>query len=276
MTFYCLAGVRGGAATPEMPFRYGNQILQWLLRDFRHSLATHMPQRGPKGMGSSIEGGLTAGALIGYVAALILIAALASGRLTTIRLCAVVAGLLWLVQAAFVSGDGMAAVLSAALAGIAGAQFAGARRADRGARLNAEEQAFGAAMLPGLGKAQLRGLLDQGYWLSARPGDILTREGEPVPHLYYLAQGSATVHSAGRPVGQCGAESFVGEVTVLSGDPATGTVEVESPARLWCVPAARLRLYAGQHDEVRRTLETAFRHSLSAKLVAANRRVTVA
>ena len=128
MTFYCLAGVRGGAATPEMPFRYGNQILQWLLRDFRHSLATHMPQRGPKGMGSSIEGGLTAGALIGYVAALLLIAALASGRLTMIRLGAVAAGLLWLVQAMFVSGDGMAAALSAALAGVAGVQLAGARR----------------------------------------------------------------------------------------------------------------------------------------------------
>ena len=223
-------------------------------------------------MGSSIESGLAAGGLAGYCAALVLIMALASGRLTIIRIGAIAAGLLWLVQAVFVSGDGIAAALSATLAGVAGLQLAGAWRADRSARLNAEEKAFGAAILPGLAKAQLRGLLDQGYWLSARPGDILTREGEPVPHLYYLADGGATVFSQMRKVGRCGAGSFVGEVTVLSGDPATGTVEVDSPSRLWCAPAARLRLYAEQHDEVRRALENAFRRSLTAKLVAVNRR----
>ena len=177
-------------------------------------------------------------------------------------------------QAIVVTGDWIGAMLAAGLACVGGYQWIDARRANGCARLSEEERAFGAAMLPRLAKAQLRGLLDQGYWLRARPGDILTREGEPVPHLYYIAEGGVTVHSAGSPVGACGAESFVGEVTVLSGDPATGTVEVEAPSRLWCVPAPKLRLYAEQNDEIRRALDTAFRQSLTAKLVAANRRAT--
>ena len=40
-------------------------------------------------------------------------------------------------------------------------------------------------------------LIDQGLWLTGTKGDVLTREGEPVDHLYYLADGEARVMSAG-------------------------------------------------------------------------------
>jgi len=226
--------------------------------------------RGPEGAG--MADGLT-GEWVGYVAAALLIAALSSARLRMIRIGAMLAGLVGFAQAVLFSGDWIAAILAAGLAFVCGYQLIDALRANGRARLSGEERAFAAAMLPGLGRAQLRDLLDQGYWMDARPGDILTREGEPVPHLYYLADGGATVFSAMRAVGHCGPGSFVGEVTVLSGDPATGTVEVDAPSRLWCAPAAKLRLYVDHHDEIRRAIESAFRRTLAAKLVASNRRL---
>lgn len=224
-------------------------------------------------MEASIHSGLTGGALVGHIGTLMMIAGLASGRLRTIRMGAAAAGIIWFAQALFIAGDWATAALAAALAFVAGYQLVGAYTADGRARLSDEEQAFAAAMLPDLGKAQLRHLFDQGFWLTAKPGDVLTREGEAVPHLYYLASGGATVYSEMLPIARCETGSFVGEVTVLSGDPATGTVEVDAPSRLWCVPAVKLRLYTDEHNEIRRAIETAFRRTLTAKLVASNRRL---
>ncbi|MBB5685852.1 Crp/Fnr family transcriptional regulator [Sphingobium boeckii] len=224
-------------------------------------------------MEPAIHSGLTGTMLVNYIGMALMIAGLASGRLRTIRMGAAAAGLIWCLAALFVSGDWAAAALAAALAFIGGYQLVGVYAADGRAKLSEEEQALGAAMLPDLGKAQLRHLLEQGFWLTAKPGDVLTREGEAVPHLYYLASGGATVYSEMLPIARCETGSFVGEVTVLSGDPATGTVEVDEPSRLWCVPALKLRLYTDEHDEIRRAVETAFRRTLTAKLVASNRRL---
>lgn len=48
---------------------------------------------------------------------------------------------------------------------------------------------------------------------------MLTREGEPVSHLYYLAEGEARLLSEGRQVGTCRAGDLIGERSVLSGRP---------------------------------------------------------
>lgn len=224
-------------------------------------------------METAMHNGLTVAAMVSHIAMVLMIAGLASGRLRTIRMGAAAAGLIWCVEALFITGDLAEAGLSAALAFIAGYQLVGAYTANGRAKLSDEEQAFAASIFPDLGKAQMRHLLDQGFWLTAKPGDVLTREGEPVPHLYYLARGGATVYSEMLAIARCETGSFVGEVTVLSGDPATGTVEVDEPSRMWCVPALKLRLYTDEHDEIRRAVETAFRRTLTAKLVASNRRL---
>ena len=224
-------------------------------------------------MEAALHSGLTTTAMVSHIAMLLLIAGLASGKLRTIRMGAVAAGLIWCAEASFITGDLAEAALSAALVLIASYQLLGVYTANGHARLSDEEQAFAASIFPDLGRAQMRHLLDQGFWLAARPGDVLTREGEPVPHLYYLATGGATVYSEMRPIARCEAGSFVGEFTVLSGEPATGTVELDEPSRLWCAPAPKLRLYTEEHDEIRRAVETAFRRTLTARLVASNRRL---
>lgn len=151
------------------------------------------------------------------------------------------------------------------------AQLALLLLARHGGRFTAEERGLIAAFRLAPGRA--RHLIDQGFWLDGSPGDILTREGEPVSHLYWLATGSARVISDGREVARCRPGNFVGEVTVLTEDDATGTVMVEEPSRLWCAPSRRLRGYADLHGDVRSALEAAFRRSLTEKLVASNRAI---
>jgi hypothetical protein len=83
-------------------------------------------------------------------------------------------------------------------------------------RFTQEEEGMLAGLLSALPRSRARHLLDQGFWLSGREGDVLTREDEPVSHLYYLAAGEARVISHGRQVGLCRAGDLMGELTVLS------------------------------------------------------------
>lgn len=203
--------------------------------------------------------------------ALLLIAALAGARVKHMRAWLGAAAAAFALGAAL-AGDWVVLAWAAVVALACLVRIAGPLLGGAAVRLTDEERALADA-LPGLGRTEARHLIDQGLWLDAKPGDVLTRAGEPVEQLYWIGRGGASVATGDRLVAECAAGSFVGEVTVLSGAPATGTVTVDRPSRLWCVPAAALRAYALEHDDVRRALETAFREALIAKLVATNARV---
>lgn len=137
-------------------------------------------------------------------------------------------------------------------------------------RFTLEEEAMVTGILSDLSPSRARHLLDQGFWLTGKAGDTLTREEEPVTHLFYLASGEARVMSHGRQVGRVHSGDLIGEVTVLSGDQASATVILTGPARFWCAPASALRPYLNHHEDVRRALEHGFAESLRAKLRASN------
>lgn len=147
---------------------------------------------------------------------------------------------------------------------------------DRRVRFNAEEEEMASGVLARMSRRQARQLLDQGIWIGGRSGEVLTREGEPVSHLFYLAQGSARVVSGGRQVATCRAEHFIGEITVLSDQPASATVTLDGPARFWCVAADALRRFIAANPELRGPIEDSFSGNLREKLVLANRELAAA
>jgi hypothetical protein len=144
---------------------------------------------------------------------------------------------------------------------------------NRAVRFSAEEQAMLDRLFTELPRSRARHLIDQGLWLSGKAGDVLTREGETVDHLYYLAEGEARVISMGSQVGLCRPGDLIGEITVLSGEIASATVILNTPARFWCAPADDLRPYVETHDDVRRAIEHGFATVLKAKLRASNRTI---
>ena len=144
---------------------------------------------------------------------------------------------------------------------------------NRTARFSGEEQAMLDRLFTELPRSRARHLIDQGLWLSGKAGDVLTREGETVDHLYYLAEGEARVLSMGSQVGLCRPGDLIGELTVLSGETASATVILNSPARFWCAPADDLKPYVEAHDDIRRAIEHGFATVLKAKLRASNRTI---
>ena len=154
---------------------------------------------------------------------------------------------------------------------VAGVQAASILSADRLVDFSSEETVMHEKALPRLGRAQARRLLDQGFWMDGRVGDVLIQEGENAGQLYYLASGTADVRVDDRLVGEIGAGQLVGEATVLGETAAIATVTLTQPSRFWCAQGDALNDYLAANPEARHALEHSFTVSLRQKLDAMNR-----
>jgi cyclic nucleotide-binding protein len=222
---------------------------------------------------SMLMQGLTMERLLSELPFLLLVLAMFWSGASRIRATVAVAALAGFAHALLVAEAPLAAFWWGVLLAVNLMLLARKLHRDRSARFSPDEEAMVAALLPNLAPERARHLLDQGFWLSGDRGDVLTREEEPVGHLYYLAAGEARVLSQGRQVGTCRAGDLIGEVTVLSGEQASATVILTGPARFWCAPANVLRPYLDAHDEVRHALEQSFATALKSKLRASNRTI---
>ena len=224
------------------------------------------------GLGSAF----TPAGLVYQLTFALLVAAILATRVDRLRVLVAVAALIGFAHALAFSGDVVAAVWWAILLGAA-LLVLGRRAAENAkVRFTDEEEEMLRGVFSALPRSRARHLLDQGFWLSGKEGDVLTREEEAVTHLYYLAAGEARVMSHGRRVGACRTGDLIGEVTVLSGDQASATVILTGPARFWCAPASALKPYIQAHDDVRRALEQGFTLSLKNKLRQSNERIAEA
>ena len=140
-------------------------------------------------------------------------------------------------------------------------------------RFSAEEEELRRQHFGGLSAAAARDLIDQGHWISAKRGEILIRESQAAPSLFYLAEGQAAALRDGVEVGKLSDGALIGEATVLDGAQATGTVLLGSNARLWFVPAAALRAYLAANPDVAAALHEGFARALRGKLASANTRI---
>ncbi|MCW5647061.1 MAG: cyclic nucleotide-binding domain-containing protein [Sphingopyxis sp.] len=140
-------------------------------------------------------------------------------------------------------------------------------------RFSAEEEALRREHFGGLNAIAARGLIDQGHWISAKRGEVLIRENQAAPSLFYLAEGQATIRRDGADVGRLSDGALIGEATVLDGTHATGTVVLAGNARLWFVPAAALRVYLAANPGIASTLHEGFARALRGKLASANTRI---
>ncbi len=203
----------------------------------------------------------------------LLVVAVLAARMTSLRILVALSALVGLVRALVWTGDlatalWMGLLLAACLLLIGRTLYE-----RRQVAFTAEERRMLGSLVAGVSQSRARHLIDQGMWLNGKEGDELTREGEPVQHLYFLAEGEARVMSMGRQVGTCRTGDLIGELTVLSGETASATVVLNGPARFWCARADDLKPYVEAHDDIRRAIEHGFAAALKAKLRASNRAI---
>lgn len=142
-------------------------------------------------------------------------------------------------------------------------------------KLSIEETAFVGRIFPGMSLQSARRLLDGGRWETLEPGTVIAEEGVVLGTLIYLAKGKVSVSVKGRTVGAVQAGGLIGEVTVMSGAPATATVTVDEPARIFRIGSDALRKIAAGDGDLQTIIYLAFEAGMREKLIAADMRLAV-
>ena len=133
-------------------------------------------------------------------------------------------------------------------------------------RFSLDDRKFGDAVLSRLDDADLKRLLKVGTWETLPVGTTLTEQGQPVDALIYVAMGKVEVVCDGEPVATMSTGRFVGEMTCMTGEPATATVRVSQEARVLRLPASEFRHFVTRQPVVRDHLEFAFARDLRRKM----------
>jgi hypothetical protein len=115
-----------------------------------------------------------------------------------------------------------------------------------------------------------RRFLRTGRWVEGKDGDMLTDQGTPITHLYYLATATAAVAVNGQTVGRAEAGSFIGELSALSDTPANATVTLIEPGLYFEIDAMLLRRLVRNDPTLGAFLNSSFAQDTGEKLKAMN------
>jgi hypothetical protein len=138
---------------------------------------------------------------------------------------------------------------------------------NRRGKFSDEEQAFIDNVLSGVERAQARRLMKLGAWTEVSESMVMIEEDTTPPHLIYVVSGSAKVERHGRQIGQVGAGDFLGEMSYLTGKPATATVSSTTTLRYLSFNRTALRAFLDKNVDVRHAMEAGFNRNLVDKLV---------
>jgi len=220
----------------------------------------------------TLESAFSTGGMVGHLAYLLLVLSMMMRTLFWLRVLVIASALIAITYSAVWLSDPVSTFWESALVVVNVVQITIEWRANRRARFTAEEQGFIDTRLQGLGRHEARKLLNLGTWVEAGPGTRLTDEGRPVEQLVYLVSGTVAVEVGGRRVATCAPGSFVGEMSLVDGGPASATTEVDTPARYWAIPSRTVVTLRDQQPRLVAALEVAIAHDLKSKVIASNLR----
>lgn len=144
---------------------------------------------------------------------------------------------------------------------------------ERHHRFSEDARRFAESMPSGADRRAIKRLLDLSETEEHAPDAQLTREGQTVPRLMFLADGVVKIERGGTIIAVCGPGDYVGELSFLSGNPASATAIVVKPARLIAFDQKRLAAATRKDTQLRRTLESALNQNLAGKLVRSNDKI---
>lgn len=143
----------------------------------------------------------------------------------------------------------------------------------RAIRYTEEERILAGTRLAGFPELAARRFLDAGSWRDAPEGEQLASEGVPLGRLIYLASGGARVTSGGRLLAETAPGGLIGELTCLTREPASATVTLSQPSRLFEITSDALEALTARDPMMRHYLEKSLGDETREKLLALSRKV---
>jgi len=126
--------------------------------------------------------------------------------------------------------------------------------------------------LPRLTNAHAKRLFGMGEWKSGRRGEVLVSQDQQVEKFCYLAEGQADVFIDGELSATSKKGDFIGEITYLSGEPATGTVVLSEPSTYFCIDVMAMRKLAKFNNTLHYEIEKSIADDLRGKLARTSRK----
>jgi len=208
--------------------------------------------------------------LFGHLTYLLLIVSMLMRRMVTLRLLAVASGLAKIVYRALFVLDPVSVLWETIFVIVNVIQLLIIWYYEHHHRFDEEHQHFADSMPDTVDRGAIKRLLDLADLERYEPGQVLTEEGRDVSQLVYIADGIVKVEHGDRVVAICGPGDYIGELSFLSGNPATATATVVKPTRALVFDQARLSAAVENDTQLRRTLESALNKNLAGKLSRAN------
>lgn len=137
--------------------------------------------------------------------------------------------------------------------------------------MTAEERSLIAHVLAIEEPAKQRRLRDVITWRDADTGEVLMRQGQMAPPLIYVATGQIAIEHEGLPVGICGPDDFLGEMSLVTGQGASATVKVALPARIAVFDRDALVRLLDAMPELARAFDRRLNKGLADKIQRMNR-----
>ncbi|HEY8595436.1 MAG TPA: cyclic nucleotide-binding domain-containing protein [Devosiaceae bacterium] len=137
-------------------------------------------------------------------------------------------------------------------------------------RLTDDEEHFIATVIPDVHRSNARRLVKCGDWLHADEGAALTSDGVVVPTLIFISSGHVTIQKDGVIIATCGRGDFLGEISFVTGEPATADAIATTPVRYLGFEREALRKLLDDDAVLRHALESSFNRNLIDKLVKSN------
>jgi CRP-like cAMP-binding protein len=218
----------------------------------------------------TLESAFSTGGLVGHTSYLLLVISMLMRQINLLRMLVIASAFVAIAYDAIWLKDPVGIFWETLLVAVNIVQLSITYFENRVVRFTDEEDNFCSTRLAELERGERRRLLNKGLWVTGLPGTMLTREGEAVSHLVYLASGRVNIESAGHTVATCEPGSFIGEMTVFDGEAATGTAVVATEARYWMIEANLLRELADKRPETGQALQRSFAQNLKDKLIQSN------
>jgi hypothetical protein len=208
--------------------------------------------------------------LFGHFTYLLLIISMLMRRMAWLRALAVASGLAKIVYRGFFVIDPVSVVWEAVFVAVNIGQLLILWYYERHHAFEEHQQHFVSSMPEGIERHSIKRLLELSTTREIAAGTLLTTEGQPVPELIFVSKGVAVVEKEGAAVAACGPGDYVGEMSFLTGRPASATARAFKPMTVVVFDQEKLKAAIDSDPGIRRAMESSLNLNLVGKLMRSN------
>ncbi len=214
----------------------------------------------------TLESAFSPGGMVGNASYVLLILSMAMRRMFMLRVLAILSGLAGIAYDVIWLRDPVGTFWESCFTFTNLVQWLLLIRDDRKLRLNQEEKYLWQKFFPNLRPTECKRLLLASKHIEGQAGERLISRGQPVDHIYMLLSGTVDIKLDGTKVSECGPGDLLGEMSFLTGDPATADSVLATNATLLQLEQNNLATLIQSSSELGHSLSSLISRNLVTKL----------